>query len=260
MSTEDKIPVIEIFGPVLQGEGVVIGQPTWFVRTGGCDYRCLYCDSMHAVDGQAIERRKRVMSAQEIAEELLPQMGACEMVTLSGGNPALWDLRAFVLTTRRAGKRVAIETQASIWKDWIAFCDVITLSPKGPGMIDNWLLALGGFWSFLRNLRFHLPEALFGRVNVKIPVFSRDDLDFASRVRVGLDDRGFGGVRMTLSVGNLRVPKPAPRGTDQKPEPQLLLADLESMSRAVFREYPLLMGCAILPQLHVLMFGNQEGK
>ena len=34
-----KIPVLEIFGPTIQGEGRVIGRKTMFVRTAGCDYR-----------------------------------------------------------------------------------------------------------------------------------------------------------------------------------------------------------------------------
>ena len=33
-----KVPVIEIFGPTIQGEGMVVGQKTMFVRTAGCDY------------------------------------------------------------------------------------------------------------------------------------------------------------------------------------------------------------------------------
>ena len=49
-ASDAKIRVSEIFGPTIQGEGVLIGLPTVFVRTGGCDYRCSWCDSLHAVD------------------------------------------------------------------------------------------------------------------------------------------------------------------------------------------------------------------
>ena len=45
----DRITISEIYGPVIQGEGAVIGKPTVFVRTGGCDYRCSWCDSPYAV-------------------------------------------------------------------------------------------------------------------------------------------------------------------------------------------------------------------
>ena len=43
------IRISEIFGPTVQGEGALIGKPTVFVRTGGCDFRCSWCDTLHAV-------------------------------------------------------------------------------------------------------------------------------------------------------------------------------------------------------------------
>ena len=42
--------VVETFGPTIQGEGPYAGRVCHFVRFGGCDYRCTWCDSMHAVD------------------------------------------------------------------------------------------------------------------------------------------------------------------------------------------------------------------
>lgn len=36
-------PVIECFGPTIQGEGALAGLPTLFVRFGGCDFRCSWC-------------------------------------------------------------------------------------------------------------------------------------------------------------------------------------------------------------------------
>ena len=40
------IAISEIFGPTIQGEGALIGVPTVFVRTGGCDFRCSWTPSM----------------------------------------------------------------------------------------------------------------------------------------------------------------------------------------------------------------------
>ena len=51
-TVDGDIRISEIFGPTIQGEGALIGQPTVFVRTGGCDYRCAWCDSLHAVDSR----------------------------------------------------------------------------------------------------------------------------------------------------------------------------------------------------------------
>ena len=49
----NTIPVLEIFGPTIQGEGMVVGRKTMFVRTAGCDYSCSWCDSAFTWDGSA---------------------------------------------------------------------------------------------------------------------------------------------------------------------------------------------------------------
>ena len=64
-----KIPVMEIFGPTIQGEGAVIGQKTMFVRTAGCDYSCSWCDSAFTWDGSGKEQIT-MMTAEEIWTEL----------------------------------------------------------------------------------------------------------------------------------------------------------------------------------------------
>ena len=46
---KERIRISEIFGPTIQGEGPLVGRPTVFVRTGGCDYRCTWCDTLYAV-------------------------------------------------------------------------------------------------------------------------------------------------------------------------------------------------------------------
>ncbi|MED4958776.1 7-carboxy-7-deazaguanine synthase QueE, partial [Paenibacillus macerans] len=62
------IPVLEVFGPTVQGEGMVIGQKTMFVRTAGCDYRCVWCDSAFTWDGSAKDAI-RFMTPAAIWEE-----------------------------------------------------------------------------------------------------------------------------------------------------------------------------------------------
>ena len=49
IESSSLISVSEIFGPTIQGEGSLIGTQTIFVRTGGCDYRCSWCDTGYAV-------------------------------------------------------------------------------------------------------------------------------------------------------------------------------------------------------------------
>src|SRR5690606_22649040 len=105
-----KIPVIEIFGPTMQGEGMVIGQKTMFVRTAGCDYRCSWCDSAFTWDGSA-KNDIRTMTAADIYAELQTLGGGrFSHVTLSGGNPALLGgLGALVTLLHDNGIAVAVE-------------------------------------------------------------------------------------------------------------------------------------------------------
>ena len=59
-------PVIEIFGPTIQGEGAEAGLPTHFVRFGGCDYRCSWCDTMYAVDPAVVRATAERLSGDAI--------------------------------------------------------------------------------------------------------------------------------------------------------------------------------------------------
>src|SRR5207302_11308894 len=90
------IMVSECFGPTLQGEGALIGKPTIFVRTGGCDYRCDWCDTRCAV---LPEHRSEwyPITADEVFAEVQRLSGHNPiLVTLSGGNPAMQPLDGFL--------------------------------------------------------------------------------------------------------------------------------------------------------------------
>ncbi len=80
------ISVSEIFGPTVQGEGAVIGKPTVFVRTGGCDYRCSWCDSKFAVLPEFRTTWRR-MFPEDVLSEIKKLSSRPILVTLSGGNP-----------------------------------------------------------------------------------------------------------------------------------------------------------------------------
>jgi 7-carboxy-7-deazaguanine synthase len=128
-------PVVEVFGPTVQGEGALAGRPTYFVRFGGCDYRCSWCDSMYAVE-PALVRQAEKLGAQEIVGRLADLPAGPEWVTFSGGNPALMNFagRANDLPEmlRRRRLKIAVETQGSIWHDWLGEAEHLTVSPKPP--------------------------------------------------------------------------------------------------------------------------------
>src|SRR5258707_1130477 len=71
----------------IQGEGQLIGRPTVFVRTGGCDYRCARCDTLYAVLPEHRGEWTPMSPAEVFAEvEHLTEHRPI-LVTLSGGNP-----------------------------------------------------------------------------------------------------------------------------------------------------------------------------
>ncbi len=140
VASESKIRISEIFGPTIQGEGHLIGQPTVFVRTGGCDFRCEWCDTLYAVDSE-FKSQWKLYSAEEILQQVEILSQAPLLITLSGGNPALQPLGSLLEQGHNAGYQFSIETQGSVAKNWFSQLDHLVLSPKPPssGMTNDWL-------------------------------------------------------------------------------------------------------------------------
>lgn len=245
----EKIPLVECYGPVLQGEGPLVGTRTWFVRTGACDYLCTRCDSLHAVLPEHVGKA-RVMSAKAIADKCLLEMGndgrACNWVTISGGNPAVWDLTDLCFELMCAGKNVAVETQGSIWKDWIAKCDSIAVSPKGPGMIPDWEKQVPVFVEFM--CRLHEKGVAY-KAFIKIPILTLDDVGFAQIIHsICLK------TPMYLSVGN-----PDPNEQDIA-RARLNVLDWAKKVEEVVMGAPFLADVKVFPQQHVLVHGNARRR
>lgn len=135
-----RLRIAEIFGPTIQGEGAVIGVPTVFVRAGGCDYRCSWCDSLHAVDS-AYRHEWTPMRADEIMAEVARLSGDTPItVSLSGGNPAIQDFAPLIALGKSAGYGFVMETQGSVAREWFGELDTLILSPKPPssGEVVDW--------------------------------------------------------------------------------------------------------------------------
>lgn len=261
MANPNKLPIVEVFGPTIQGEGAMIGKQTMFVRSAHCDYLCSKCDSLFAVIPDRYKPIVRTLTTEELWQEVNAIRGHCTWITLSGGNPALWDFSQFVHLARRNGVSIAVETQGSIFKEWLADVDVLTVSPKGPGMgidPDQSLRDLSEFMEKFYFARKHQERAYrYMETALKIPVFGEPDLDFAEKVRT-LNPW----VPLYLSVGN-----PYPPGQDghfvassfgEGPFKLDLLEYLNTMTNSVLLR-PALKDAIILPQLHVLLYGNRQG-
>lgn len=236
------ISVSEIFGPTVQGEGAVIGKPTVFVRTGGCDYRCSWCDSKFAVLPEFRNTWRR-MSPKDVFSEVRKLSPQPILVTLSGGNPALQPLGSLIQLGKAEGYSFTIETQGTLVRDWFPALDYLTLSPKPPssGMETDWE-------KLARCVDAGGPETA---TIMKIVVF--DERDYAYAKEVG---RRFPEVPMYLQVGN---DDPPSSETTDKTEPDIgkLLERYEWLTGKVVVDG--WNEATVLPQLHVLVWGNKRG-
>jgi 7-carboxy-7-deazaguanine synthase len=262
MSKEDKkIPVVEIFGPTIQGEGAVIGQQTYFIRFGLCDYKCRMCDSMHAVDPRQVKANATWATQDEIfsslqQHRLIQGEHTTKNVTFSGGNPCIHDLTRLVWLLNEAGWDIAVETQGTLNPTWLIGCTTITCSPKGPGMGEK--LELGKLDDFTYMLRDH-PG-----LNMKVVIFDQRDLEVAAMLYERYSGGNYPRVKpeaFYLSLGNPFPPGMEPHpGADNSTRTltdrlllryQLLLPDV--------MKHKVLSKVKFLPQLHVLVWGNKQG-
>ncbi|MEH6907780.1 7-carboxy-7-deazaguanine synthase QueE [Neobacillus drentensis] len=239
-----KIPVLEIFGPTIQGEGMVIGQKTMFVRTAGCDYSCSWCDSAFTWDGSAKDDIQ-LMTAEEIWAELKRIGGDnFSFVTISGGNPALLkNLDVFIDLLRENDIKVGIETQGSRWQDWFLNIDELTISPKPPSsrMVTNFEILDSIFQNLNDNEFKH-------RVSLKVVIFDEADIDYAKMVHNRYADIPF-----YLQVGNDDITNFNNNELIQK-----LLLKYEWLVNCVVADQQL-NDVKVLPQLHALLWGNKRG-
>lgn len=256
---EKKIPVVEIFGPTIQGEGPLAGSKTMFVRTGGCDYRCEKCDSLHAVDPRAVKKNASRMTSQEIVDKLIPVMEKTntQWVTLSGGNPCMWDFGYVQQAIQDAGFYTAVETQGTLCPDWLCRANMVVCSPKSFGMGEKF--EEGKFIDFMTKLRGRTMVAL------KVVIFSAVDIEMALAIgdmalQIGTVPRGM----RFFSLGNPYPPKLQEDLTlAENVTANTLLPDLMRQYRLLIEEIitdPRIEDWKFLPQLHVLAYGNEEGK
>lgn len=119
--TDVQYPVMEHFY-TLQGEGFYSGQAAYFIRLGGCDVGCVWCDVKESWDADAHPK----MSVETMRE--LVELHPGKIVVVTGGEPSMHDLAPITNVLQTAGMRTHIETSASspLTGNW----DWVTLSPK----------------------------------------------------------------------------------------------------------------------------------
>lgn len=116
-----SFPVMEHFY-TLQGEGRFTGTAAYFIRLGGCDVGCVWCDVKESWDAGLHKH----MTVDELLAEVNNHPG--NFVVITGGEPAMYDLTALVDALKANGKYVAIETSGAY--PLTGDVDWYTFSPK----------------------------------------------------------------------------------------------------------------------------------
>lgn len=100
--------IVEIFSSI-DGEGIRAGQLCTFIRTFSCNCRCVYCDSMYALEGTEFTE----MSVPDIIEKCIRLKNKC--ITLTGGEPLIHkDVDVLISELLKEGFEVNIETNGTI--------------------------------------------------------------------------------------------------------------------------------------------------
>ncbi len=116
-----KLPLMEEFYTI-QGEGHNMGSAAYFIRIGGCDVGCSWCDTKPSWDATHFPP----VSADEIAKRAAEQ--AAKTVVVTGGEPSLYPLDYFTKLVQQMGVKTMVETSGAhpLTGSW----DWICLSPK----------------------------------------------------------------------------------------------------------------------------------
>ncbi len=148
----NSLPVMEHFY-TLQGEGAFTGHAAYFVRLGGCDVGCVWCDVKESWDVNAHPH----ITIQNIVSLITEAKSPIAVIT--GGEPLMHNLDLLTEYIQSKGIRTHIETSAShqLSGSW----DWICVSPK--------------------KFKAPLPEILIKANELKVIIFNKSDFEWAEK-------------------------------------------------------------------------------
>ena len=123
-----KLPLVEEFF-TLQGEGYQTGRAGYFIRLGGCDVGCSWCDSRYSWNPDL----HPLVDADKIIENV--RKSGTDSVVVTGGEPLMWDLGYLCMKLKEHSINTFIETSGAyqlsgIW-DWICLSPKKNMPPVG---------------------------------------------------------------------------------------------------------------------------------
>jgi organic radical activating enzyme len=150
LNSGNIFPVMETFYSI-QGEGFHSGTPAYFIRLGGCDVGCHWCDVKESWNAES----HPVKSLGEIISEV--ESSGAKTIIITGGEPLMYDLSGLTKTLKMKNFKLHLETSGAypLTGEW----DWICLSPK--------------------KFKEPLPEIYSKANELKSIVYNKDDLRFA---------------------------------------------------------------------------------
>jgi organic radical activating enzyme len=151
------LPVMESFY-TLQGEGFHMGKAAYFIRLGGCDVGCFWCDVKESWEADS-HPQKAVGEIVEQAEQAIKNLpsGDKPIIVITGGEPLLHHLDELTFSLQAKGFKTNIETSGS--SPLSGYWDWICLSPK--------------------KFKKPLPEVLAVADELKVVIYNKSDFKWA---------------------------------------------------------------------------------
>ena len=137
----------------IQGEGFHQGRAAYFIRLGGCDVGCVWCDVKDSWDAS----KHPLISIDTLVQEI--KKTPAKLIVITGGEPLMHDLTDLTKTLQQLGYETNIETSGShpVSGSW----DWVCLSPK--------------------KFKAPLPEVVPFANELKVVVFNTSDFDWAEK-------------------------------------------------------------------------------
>lgn len=147
-----SLPVMESFYTI-QGEGYHQGRAAYFIRLGGCDVGCVWCDVKESWDAS----KHPLISIDTLVNEV--KQTPAKLVVITGGEPLMHDLMLLTKKLQEAGLETNIETSGSspLSGSWNWIC----LSPK--------------------KFKAPLPEVVPFANELKVIIFNKTDFKWAEQ-------------------------------------------------------------------------------
>ena len=221
-----------------QGEGVYSGIPAVFVRVGGCNLSCKWCDTEYAIDQSA---QYTPMTPEEVAREVLKF--DTKHVVITGGEPMLYRRKLVRLTgiLKKAARHITIETNGTIYTCGLR-ADLISISPKLPSARQK------------NAINYTLLKKLLKNYNcqIKLVIDSDRDLKAATELLNKIAHWEFEG---PILQPNGMVKNLAEYRSRLRHLYQTVIIDDNKYSK-FFRSYK---QTRVMPQLQVVAFGKKRG-